>query len=122
MQEINSGLVKNNYNQFTIHNIDIVLLLSSYPKTKNRVKDALFELMETAQDDSNSSRVVLDWHIWIKLSKSFDKDDWDTRFYIGMDDGLPSDYVIRYVNEFRDNNIRFKLNGHNIDVDGHDIK
>ena len=114
MQEINNGLVKNNYNQFTIHNNDIVLLLSSYPKTKNRVKDALFELMETAQDDSNSSRVVLDWHIWIKLSKSFDKDDWDTRFYIGMDDGLPSDYVIRYVNEFRDNNIRFKLNGHDV--------
>ena len=114
MQEINSGLVKNNYNQFTIHNNDIVLLLSSYPKTKNRVKDALFELMETAQDESNSSRVVLDWHIWIKLSKSFDKDDWDTRFYIGMDDGLPSDYVIRYVNEFRDNNIRFKLNGHDV--------
>ena len=114
MQETKGELVRSNYNQFTIHNNDIVLLLSSYPKTKNRVKDALFELMETAQDDSKSSRVVLDWHIWIKLSRSFDKGDWDTKFYIGMDDGLPSDYVIRYVNEFRDNNIRFKLNGHDV--------
>lgn len=100
--------VKENYNTFTINPMDIPALLSGYPKTKKDVDGAMLELVKTSHDSSHSSYVVLDSFIWLKLSNGYD--GYECRFYIGMCDGLPAQYVPKVVKVLDELKIRYRLN------------